>query len=109
VGGIIRASHVSVLGQWVLYLLPPVCGVVSLVRHGIGMAPDQTKVTAVPSVLVRLSVPTLVRASMPSYARPLSSYPGVMIGERSCVFRVAKAGERVVADPGLGVGLACSA
>jgi hypothetical protein len=35
------------------------------------------------------------------------SCPGVMTGERPRVFRVAEAGEGVMADPDLGVGLAC--
>jgi hypothetical protein len=35
------------------------------------------------------------------------SCPGVVSRERSCVFRMAKVGEGVVADPDLGVGLAC--
>jgi hypothetical protein len=35
------------------------------------------------------------------------SCPGVMTGERSCISFVAKAGEGVVADTDLGVGLVC--
>ena len=37
------------------------------------------------------------------------SCPGVVTGERSRIFRVAKGGERVMANPGLGVGLVSSA
>jgi hypothetical protein len=35
------------------------------------------------------------------------SCPGVMTGERPRVFHVAEAGEGVMADPDLGVGLVC--
>jgi hypothetical protein len=52
VGGIVRASYRSVLGRWVSYLLPPLCGVVLLARCGTRMVFDWTKVTTVTSVLV---------------------------------------------------------
>jgi hypothetical protein len=46
-------SYRSVFGQWVSYPLPPLCGVVSSVQRGTGIASDQTEVIAIPSVLVR--------------------------------------------------------
>jgi thiamine monophosphate kinase len=55
------------------------------------MASDRTEVTAVRGSMLDLSM----------------SCAGVVSGERSRVFRVAKAGEGIVADPDLGVGLAC--
>jgi hypothetical protein len=42
------------LGRWVLYPLPPLCGVVLLVRRGTWMVSDWTEVTAITSILVRL-------------------------------------------------------
>ena len=53
VGGIVHASCWSIFGRWVSYSLPPLCGAVLLVWHGIGMAPDSTMVTTVPLVIVR--------------------------------------------------------
>jgi hypothetical protein len=103
-------SCLSVFGWWVSYLLPPPYGVISLKRHGSGMASDRTKVTAVPLVLVRsvwCACYCQSKHARPSLNLSLSS-PGVMTGERSCIFRVVKAGERVVVNPGLGIGLACS-
>jgi hypothetical protein len=49
-------------------------------------------------------MPAPVRASMLDLSL---SCLGVVLGERSRVFRMAKAGEGVMANPNLGVGLAC--
>jgi hypothetical protein len=69
------------------------------------MTSDWTEVAAIILALVR----SVWRASScQSKMLDLSlSCPGVVSGERSCVFRMAKAGERVMANPNLGVGLAC--
>ena len=91
-------------------MLPPLCGAVSLVRHGTGMTSDRIEVTVVPSVLVRSVRRACSCQSRHTEPRSISPRhaPGVVMGKRSHVFRVAKAGEGVVADPGLGVGSACS-
>jgi hypothetical protein len=110
VGGIVRASHWSVSGWWVSYPLPPLCSVVLFVRRGTGMVSDQTEMTAVTSVLVRSewrACSCQSKHARPSLDLSLSSL-GVVAEERSRVLRVAKAGKRVVVDPSLGVGLACS-
>ena len=110
VGGIVCMSRRSIFGRCVSYPLPPLCGVVSFVRRGTGMTPDWTEVIVVPSVLVR-SV-RRVSSCQSRHTEPRSISPhaalGVMMGERLRVFHVAKVGEGVMADPGLGIGSACS-
>jgi hypothetical protein len=91
VGGIIHVSYQSVFGRWVLYPLSPLVRCCLVIAAWHRMASDRTEVTAVRGSMLDLSM----------------SCPGVVSGERSRVFRVAKAGEGIVADPDLGVGLAC--
>ena len=75
-----------------------------------GIVSDRTEVTVVSSVLVRSMLRACCCQSKHAEPRLISPLPstGVVMGERSRVFHVAKAGEGVVADPGLGVGSACS-
>ena len=110
VGGIIRTSYRSVFEWWVSYPLPPLCGAVSLMRRGTGMTSNRTKVTVVPFILVRSVWCACSWQSRRTKPRSISPRPalGVMMGERSCVFRVAKAGEGVMDNLGLDVGSACS-
>jgi hypothetical protein len=76
VGGIVHASCQSVFGRWVLYPLPPLCGIVSLVQCGTGTVSDRTEVTTVTSVLVEsVWLLAFVRVSMLNHARPLPVLP----------------------------------
>jgi hypothetical protein len=79
-------------------------------RRGTGMASNWTKVIVVSSVLVRSVRRTCSYQSRHIEPRSISlrPTPRIVTGQTSHVFRVAKIGEGVMADPGLGVGLACS-
>jgi hypothetical protein len=91
---------------WTVVIIPwpPLCGVVLFMQRGTGMAFDQTE------VLVRSVQHACSCQSRHTEPRSISlrPAPGVMMGERSRVFRATKVGEGIVADPGLGVGSVCS-
>jgi hypothetical protein len=110
VGRIVHASCQSVFGWWSSYPWPLLCGVVLFMRCGTGMASNRTEVIVVPSVLVRSVRRACSCQSRHIEPRSISLHPtpGIVTGQRSHVFRVAKIEEGVVANTGLGVGLACS-
>jgi hypothetical protein len=83
VGGIVRVSCRSVFGRWVSYPLPPLCGVVLLVRYDAGLTFDRTELTVVTSVLAGSVRRAFIRTGMSRGAQLLPVSPRGRDGKRS--------------------------